>query len=299
MIMLPTSAFLALGANICFSFACLYFSKFAHITSPLWVNLFKASVALILFAVAGAFFSHIPWWEFRPSWIVLALISGGLGLGIADIFFVTSFQRSGVAPTLMFFALQPLLLACVGYFWWHEPLALQQWIALLLFISSVMVFSFEKFKETKTKQVFWAMGMAFLGVMLDAAGIILSKQVLNNPGTTSFALNFWRALGAVAFFLVWNSVKPIRLSEHWIALKSKEKWEITFASILGTFLSLSLYLTAIKMGPAGIVSAIAVTGPIWASLFEFWLHKKKFTAGLVLSLILFVIAFCLNTVKLS
>ncbi len=293
----PTSAFLALGANICFSFACLYFSKFAHLTSPLWVNLFKSSMALLLFSVAGAFLSDIPWWSFEISWIILGLTSGCLGLAIADIFFITSFQRSGVAPTLMFFALQPLLIASVAYFWWHEPLALQQWIALFLFIASIVVFSIEKFKETKTKHVFWAMGMSFLGVMLDGAGVILSKQVLSQPGTSAFALNFWRALGAVIFFLIWNYVRPIRLRAQWMTLKKKEKLEITGASILGTFISLSLYLTAIKLGPAGIVTAIAVTGPIWASLFEFWLHKKKFTPGLVLALILFVIAFSLNTVK--
>jgi DME family drug/metabolite transporter len=292
----PLSAFLSLAANICFSFACIYFSKFAHLTSPLWVNLLKSSIALSLFGIAGAFFVELPWWEFRLEWIFLALSSGCLGLAIADIFFITSFKESGVAPTLMFFALQPLLLALVAKFWWNEPLGLNQWLALFLFIASIVVFSLEKFKQTKNKAVFWGMFMSFMGVMLDGAGIVLSKQVLNHEGTTAFALNFWRALGAVLFFLIWNFVRPIKITFHWKALIPKEKKQILGASVLGTFVSLSLYLTAIKMGPVGIVSAIAVTGPLWASLFEYLIYKKKFTPGLALSLILFVIAFGINSI---
>ena len=62
---------------------------------------------------------------------------------------------------------------------------------------------------------------------------------------------------------------------------------IILGSLAGTYLSLLLYLTAVSRGKLGVISAVTVTGPMFAGLFECFRSKKWPTPYLLIALIFF------------
>jgi drug/metabolite transporter (DMT)-like permease len=46
------------------------------------------------------------------------------------------------------------------------------------------------------------------------------------------------------------------------------------AAICGCFISLALYLAALKYAHVGTLTAIAITGPVWVSILESLYHRR-------------------------
>ncbi|NQZ19937.1 MAG: DMT family transporter [Bdellovibrionales bacterium] len=282
----------ALGANICFSIAIIFFTSISNKANSIWTNTFKAIVALVcflFFILVGDGFHSIS------SLPLLAFfISGAIGLAVGDIFLIKAFTIIGPSRTMVLFGFQPLIMAIFAFILFNQPVSSNKLIAVIFLIGCLLCFSFERFKENKSwgmKGIFYA----FIGVFLDASGILLTRYSFDNsPYIHVFEGNFYRCIGALIGFLILNFFyKRINLVSTFNILNLREKWTIIFASFLGTFLSLALYLNAIKGGHLASVTAIAITGPFFSAIFEHLYFKKKPTKFFILSLILFIFGFYL------
>jgi uncharacterized membrane protein len=67
------------------------------------------------------------------------------------------------------------------------------------------------------------------------------------------------------------------------------------ASFFGTFMSLSFYLMAVQKGHLASISAVAGTTPLFATLIETLLGKRKFTIYLAAGLSFFILGFSILT----
>lgn len=103
--------------------------------------------------------------------------------------------------------------------------------------------------------------------------------------------NFFRCLGASTGFLVLNLFKPLRITDLWLDLSKKSRWVIVFASLSGTFLSLLLYLSAVRIGHLATVSGIAITGPLFAGIIECLTQRRWPSRYLIMSFLLFAVGF--------
>ena len=93
-----------------------------------------------------------------------------------------------------------------------------------------------------------------------------------NLSLGSFQVNTTRAIGALIGFLLLNPKSFHRLARDVIQMKPFERNLAIGASFLGTFVSLSLYLRALKTAHVATLTAIAITLPIWVSLV---VHVKR------------------------
>jgi drug/metabolite transporter (DMT)-like permease len=265
--------FLALASALSFSIASLVFTHFARKVSVLWMNAFKASAALVSFGVAVLLQGpreHSP----VMNSVILFLASGLIGLNIADLFLVKAFKAIGPARTLVIFSFQPIFLGVLAYFLLGQTLSLQKGLGIFFMIACVFTLSYERFKKERKWDILGPL-FALAGVALDSCGILLTRTAFEfDPHITVLEGNFYRCLGAIFGFLVISQFIKIDMLRTFFKMTYRARTVVLFGGILGTFVSLWMYLTAISRGNLATISAIIGTGPVFAGVLEAVIQRR-------------------------
>ncbi len=277
----------ALAANLSFAIGVQFFTHYAKRISSLWVNCFKAVVAAALFGITIYFqggFHHIGF-----GYAALFFASGMIGLGLADVFLIQAFSLMGPGRTMMLFGFQPLVIGVVSYFAFGQAVDVRKIYAIVFFIVCLFIFSLESFR----KQGHWNMKASFFalgGVVLDGFGVLITRYAFNNsPGISTTEGNFYRAVGALLLFAFLSRLKPFNFWGRLKTLGNKNLLWITLGSVAGTYLSLMFYLNAVRYaGALAAVSGIAITGTLFASVFECLVDRKLPSAYLLVSFVFFL-----------
>ncbi len=276
---------LAYSATAVFGLSCIFYTVFANRISPIWVNTIKACVGTL-----GFFLTTTLFYEWNSiSWQSLSsfFVSGFIGLGIGDLFLILAFTRIGAARTLMVFSCGPLFTGLQGYFFFGQTLSMNKLFAIVFLITCLFILSYEGYKE-KGQWEFKGVVFALLGVLFDAIGIGLTRFGFENSAQViPIEANFYRAIGALVFFIIYNQVRPIHLVSEFKKLIPKEKSIILLASVMGTYVSLWLWNTAVKYGHLASISAIAAAEPFTVAVFEHIYLKKWPTKYLLIASVFF------------
>lgn len=281
----------ALCSNIAFATGSLLFTHFTKRTSSQWMNFYKAFIATLGFTFVISIIQQWPQLNsISYTGILQLMLSGTLGLAIGDIFLLKAFAQLGSGRVLMLFGFQPFILGLFSYLFFNQEFPLYRLFAVILLLGCLFTFALESFK-IKGHWDHIGFTYAFIGIFLDAAGILLTRNVFDQtPMLSPFVANWIRALTATLFFIVLTQIPRFRfqISQTFKSLSLKEKSMATVAGLLGTFLSLSFYLFAIQMGHLATISAIAGTSPLFATLIETIFSKKKVTKYLVVGILFFI-----------
>lgn len=281
--------FMSLGATLIFATASLVYAEYARRVSVLWMNCFKACVCLGALAIAVPIIGG--WHEITPFSLGALALSGLVGLNIADLFLLTAFTKLGAARTLILFGFQPLIVGVGAYYLFDQPLEGERFIAIIFLIACLFTFSLERFRREKRWEIA-GLAFALIGVSLDSLGILLTRSAFQaSPAVNAIEGNFWRALGAVAGFAVMSRFRPIPLISGFMQWPVRTRAIIALAAFAGTFLSLSLYLTAVRIGHLASLAGIAITGPMFATFLESVIHKKWPSKYLLVALGFFLAGF--------
>lgn len=288
----PTTPYLlAIGSNILFGTASITFSRFSRTHSATWVNQLKVTVALGGFLaafLATEQFTHLSLWGHG------ALLGSGLfGLFMGDYFLFRSFATLGPSRTLVLYSFQPFLMGLYGYFFLSQGLNALQLLAILCMILCVFSFIYERARETG-KADLKSFGFAFTGICFDALGVMLSRQAYQeSPDLGAFQANATRAVGALAGFLILSPAFLNGITKDLVGMNPRDRRQVLLACFFGTFLSLALYLSALKSAHVATLTAVSITSPVWVSLIEhlqartwpsryLWVAFGLFLSGFVL-----------------
>lgn len=293
---------LTLGAALCFSSASLVFAQFSKRLSVLWVNTVKALVAALLLIPTLAVLHLTGLTSFvapDPTSIGLLVLSGALGLGIGDLFLLDAFTRLGVSRTLILYGFQPIGLGLVAAIFLGQAFPLVKLIAVIFLIACLVIFSLERYKESGHWEIRGLVN-ALIGVSLDSTGVFISRLAFDqSPELHPLEGHFVRCLGALSCYAAISIFykyrgqpeRRIRLIEYWRSLEPAAQRWILLGCFGGTYLSLCLYLTAVRIGHLGSIAAVGITGPMFAALLETVLHKKRPSGYLAAAFTAFLIGF--------
>ncbi len=263
---------LAIGANLAYSTSTLVFSYYARRFSSMWINQTKVIVAFIAFIVALFMNGNIV--PVSPTVFTLLFLSGLSGLCIGDIFLFRAFTTLGPGRSLVIYSFQPLLLGIYGYLFLNQIFSANHTLAVICMIICIFIFMLERNKQAGTwdlRSFMWA----FLGIILDSFGVMLTRSSYElAPGLETFQVNVIRCLGAICGFILINPKSYLQVFKELKTLPNKDKWIIFVSSFCGCFLSLTLYLAALKYAHVGTLTAISITGPIWVALLECVYYRK-------------------------
>jgi drug/metabolite transporter (DMT)-like permease len=282
---------LAIGANLAYSTASMVFSLYAKRFSSMWINQVKVVIALSAFILA--MFVAEKFVEMKSSEIGFLLLSGFAGLCLGDLFLFRAFITLGPARSLVLYSFQPLMLGLYGFFFLGQLFSLNQTLSVLCMIFCIFIFMLERNRATGTwdmRSFIWA----FLGISLDALGVMLTREAYEaNPALGTFQVNVVRCIGALAGFLMMSPTSYLTIAKDVYALRKREISLLLGSALCGCFLSLTLYLAALKYAHVGTLTSIAITGPVWVSLLECLYHRRLPNIFLVVAFSFFLAGFYL------
>lgn len=282
---------MAIGANIAYSSSSLVYSIYSRRFSSLWVNLIKVITAFSCFLLTCLIFDY--WKPISTYSMIMLLLSGFMGLCLGDLFLYRAFSTLGAGRSLVLYSFQPLMLGLYGYFFLNQFFSLNQTLAVICMIICIFVFMFERNKTTGSWDLSSFM-WAFLGISLDAIGLMLSRGAYEaTPELNTFQVNLIRCSGALFGYLIMVPKNYLEITKNFLSLKKREVSLILGASITGCFISLTMYMAALKHAHVGTLTSIAITGPVWVSILECIYFKRWPNFYLLFAFCFFITGFYL------
>ena len=275
-------------ANFSFALGSIIYTTYSRKLGDLWMNKFKAVVALFFFIASVFIVGQVHFPNFQV--LSLLVLSGMLGLGVGDTFLLKSFVEIGPGRTLVLFGFQPIILGGLSYLFLGQTVSSGKIWGIVFCILCVLILSLEGRKQTGTWQIKGII-YSFLGMGLDGVGLVLTRVAFDtDPLVTSMNSNIYRILGAMVVYMMiskFSTSSPLVSGFRKLTINEK-KW-VFIGSLLGTFISLSFYLKAVQIGNLAAISAVSITGTIFTASFECISQKTLPNKYLVASVLSFLI----------
>jgi drug/metabolite transporter (DMT)-like permease len=277
--------FLALGANFCFALGSQVFTVYSRRLGAVWMNATKALIAGTAFLLWLFFSGRLELPDAQTFWPLF--ISGAIGLGLGDIFLLRAFKEMGPGRALVLFSFHPLFLGLGAHWFLGQGMEPTRLIAIVFMILCLLTFAHESFQETR-KISFTGPLCALVGIILDASGVLITRGVFDtHPGADLMAFNLYRCMGALAPFVLWSLFGRFNFVAPWKKLDRKGIALVIAGSLLGTFISLSLYLGAVRQAHLASLSGLAITGTLFSALFDCLRERRWPSRHLLIALCFF------------
>ena len=273
--------FSALMAAFCWSVAVIIFKSASKFLSPLLIVVLKNSIAVFCFIAFFVLFD-IPFWVsgLGQTDYYKIIISGVLGMGIADILFIRALSKIGANRVAIINCFEPGVVYFFSIILLGSFLTTVQLLGFFIVVVALLIISYEK-DELEIDPKIKNLGMLtqIFAVILSSFGIVLIKPVLlklNMSISQQLWVTFFRLLPGFIFtwFLFLFQKNKIQLL---VPLKIKSvTLKIIVASGLGTFLALSFWIIGyanIKKPP--VASILGQTSILFIIVLSyFFLHEK-------------------------
>ena len=251
----------ALGASISWTYACFIWRVQTKRFNPLDINLLKNIIAFLIFLPAIANFSFST----ELKYILILLLSGFIGIGLGDTFYLKSLQIIGTRKTLSVETLSPLIAALSGQIFINENLTIKSWIGIIIISISLFIILRKnndlEFKDGSflEKNKFKVYAFPFLSVLCAVIGGLLSRKVFLESNLSPFQTTEIRLLGAIIFLII---ITKFRVNFFLNKLDNKEKKNFLISIILGTNIGIFLQQIVFKTLPIGIGWTLLSISPV-------------------------------------
>ncbi len=275
----------AAATAIVWAFAVILFKKSGETVHPVALNFFKNILAMTLlvptvYLVDGWIFSG-----FTNSEIALLLLSGALGIGIADTFFFKSLNLLGAGLSAIvdcFYSPSMIILAVL---WLGERLGMLQVVGVALIISAVLTITrTDKNGNIEKRKLLLGILWGILAMATMAIGVVMIKPLLNR--SPLLPLTEVRLIGGGLLLAVILLIHPERrkiaaphlTKRGWICLVS--------GSFLGAYVALIFWLAGMKYAQVSIAAALNQTSNIFIFIFAALFLKEPMTRRKIVGIIL-------------
>ena len=256
----------AFGAATSWTYACFIWRAQTQKYKSIDINLIKNIIAFLVFIPAFINLSSIT----ELKHIFILLISGIVGIGLGDTFYLKSLQTIGTRKTLSVEALSPLMAALSGEIFINENLITKSWVGII--IVSISLFIILKkgnnlkeenapFSEKNNIKIF---AFPFFSVLCAVLGGLFSRMVFLQSNLSPFLTTEIRLLGAIIFLI---TLKGFKINFFLKNIEKQQKKRFLISILLGTNIGILLQQIAFKTLPIGIGWALLSTSPVISLLF--------------------------------
>ena len=232
----------------CWSSAVILFDISSRKLSSLQMNVIKNFIGVTGF-IATIIILNIPIPRLATSDLIILIISGFIGVAIADLFFLSSLSRLGSGLAAIVSTIYSPAIFLFSFLMFNETISIQAYLGAILVIGGIFISTF-KIPTKKDKNTI-IMGVLFgmVAQVLTAYSVLLVKPIMVNNSIIIVALiRFSIGLFLTAGFLIFKT----NISGLISTLKNGlTNVTIISGSILGTFLSVIFWLGGFKYTLAG------------------------------------------------
>ena len=282
----------AFGAAISWTYACYIWRSQTEKYQSIDINLVKNIIAFLIFLPA---FINISLLTDSKS-ILILFLSGVVGIGLGDTFYIKSLEIIGTRKTLSIETLSPLLAALSGEIFINENLDLRSYIGIMIISVSLFILLRQRTNllvnnlniniEQNNIRIYV---FPFLSVLCAVSGGLLSRIVFLKSDLSPFQTTEIRLLGAIIFLTI---IKKFKINFFLNKLDSNNQKRFLLSIFLGTNLGILLQQIVFKTLPLGIGWTLLSTSPI-ISLFFATKEEEKITKGIVFCTTLLFLGLCL------
>jgi drug/metabolite transporter (DMT)-like permease len=275
----------AISTAIFWAIAVILFKKSGESVHPVGLNMFKNVFAIILIAptiylLGGSLTGNFTWSE-----VILLLVSGALGIGIADTLFFKSLNLLGAGLSAIVDCLYSPSIIILAFFWLGERLAFIQIVGLLMILSAVLTVSrAEEKAPIPKKDLLWGIIWGVLAMFTMALGIVMIKTLLNR--SPLLPLSEIRLLGGAIILVIVLLFHPKRKSIIKPHLNRKSWIYLITGSFIGTYVSLVLWLAGMKYTQTSLAAALNQTSNIFIFVFAAIFLKEPITQRRLFAIIM-------------
>lgn len=272
---------LALLCAVAWAFALVLFKVSGERVTPVGLNLFKNAVGLVLLvatlvvlAATGA--NDVAALCARPGReLGLLIISGVLGITVADSLFFRALNLIGVGLiSIVDCCYTPWTLL---FSWWllGEKLGGWQLLGAGLVVAAVLTATAHKPPADRTRgQIIGGALLALTAIGLMSLSIVMVKPILEH--TPVFAVTTLRMAAGFAGLALFALADPAG-GAHWAVFRPAPVWRpAILAAVLGSYLSLVMWVASFKFTSAAIAGVLGQTSVIFAIVLAALLLKESF-----------------------
>ncbi|MFH1501602.1 MAG: DMT family transporter [Candidatus Eisenbacteria bacterium] len=274
-------------AALVWAVAVVLFRMSGRTLRPLQLNFFKNVVASILLALTFLVLRIEFLREAPPLDYALLILSGIIGITLADTLFFVSLNLVGAGLSqVVSLSYSPFIILFTFAFLGERLTAGDLAGATLISLGIFLTAGHEPPAGSTRADLRKGLGIATLSVALMALGVTIAKPVLNRSPV------FWatavRLAGGMAAFVVLTAVSP-RHRTLWKTLRPSRAWRISVpAAVLGAYIAMLVWIAGMKYTQASTASILNQTSavfvlPVAALVLKERVTKRK--AGAVVAAI--------------
>ena len=220
--------------------------------------------------------SWLPTGADRQTWLLLG-VSGLLGFFLADLCSFRALLLIGPRLTLLVQSLAPPTATIISWCFLGESLTARHWLGLAVTCAGIIWVVLERREAAGSvaprRHMTSGLLLATTAAVAQAVGMVLARMGIGSYDAV--AATFIRVIGAMPGYLLLLSVLG-RWPTIFRGLRHREAMRIVVAgSAVGPFLGVTLCMVALRHCPAGVVTTIVNTTPIWVLPLTVLLYGER------------------------
>jgi drug/metabolite transporter (DMT)-like permease len=253
----------SLACALCWAIAVVLFKKSGDAMGPLALNLFKNVLALVLLGATG-FVLGFQRGAMSDADLVWLLLSGALGIGVADSLLFYGLNQIGASRQAIVDTLYSPSVVVLSFLFLHEVLSPRDALGGLLILGAVALATIPVGGGLPLARTKMARGIAAgaLSMVLMAAAIVFVKPILeHNDVVTCTTI---RLLGGTVSLALFGLTSRANRRELAATFVPRPAWRFAVpGAIMGTYVSMLLWIGAFKYAPAGVAALLNQTSTLF------------------------------------
>jgi len=252
----------ALSSALMWAIAVILFTKIGTRLPAFELNLIKNVIGALLLIITSWAVESVLVPNFSMTDWILVIISGFIGIAIADTLYMKALNTIGAGATGIVAALYSPSVVILSMFYLNESLGFMQWLGLVLVLGGIIFISLDKSPQLDNKKhPIKGIAYAATSVFLTALGVVMIKPIVEQE--PFFYVTGLRLTIGIVGMLAWLFL----LRQHkrsWHRIKTIDQWPMVItASVTGSFIAMSLWLAGYKYTSASIAAILNETNFIF------------------------------------
>lgn len=261
--------FFALSSALVWALAVILFRRSGETLPAFELNLFKTILGFVLLIPTILLVDGLKLPDYTSTELLLVFASGLFGIAVADTWYLKALNMMGASRTGVVSSLFSPFVIFLSAIFLGERLVSWQWLGFIFVMSGVLLVTWRSNRSVVDtadvkKGVMYGVGAVFMM----AAGVVMVKEIL---ATESF---LWtvelRMVGGISGMLIY-----MLMNSQWQSVKQNfsqpQPWgTVIFASFLGAYFALILWLLGYKLIDASVASVLNETNVAFI-VFLAWL----------------------------
>ncbi len=280
--------FFALASSFFWALSVILLRRPSFVLPAFELNLFRIVLSFVLLIPTVILLEGWSWPDYSTSDFGIILLSGFIGIALADTWFLGALNLMGASRTGIVSSLLSPFVIILSILFLGESLRGWQIIGFALVMSGILLVTWRQSRqEIERDQIRKGVFLGIGSVFLMAVGVVMVKDILETrPFIWTVQLRLLGGLlGMVGYMLLHGNYKNITRN-----FSGSLPWvPIIIGSFLGSYLSMLLWLAGYKLIPASVASILNESANAWIVLLAWLILSEALTmrklTGLMLTMV--------------